>query len=91
MQVVPGAGGGVGVTHVGVTIEPGCNSDVSLSAIAGPPADRTRVRHTLYICCDMVGDTWSWGERQGVNMQSNIHTEFKLMCVMASDVTSYQF
>ncbi len=75
VQVVPRAGGVAGETLVGVAIKPSCYGNIRFSAITGPPADRAHVKLTLYIGCDIAGDTWSWGERTEVNMQSNINTE----------------
>lgn len=49
VQVVPGAGRGVGETQVGVAVKPGCHGNVRLGAIAGAPADRAHVRFTLHI------------------------------------------
>lgn len=43
VQVIPGAGGGVGETRVGVVIKPSCHSNVCFSAIAGLPADGAHV------------------------------------------------
>lgn len=75
VQVVPGAGGGVGETQVGVAIKPSCYGSICYAAIAGPPADRAHVRLTLYIGCYVTGDAWSWGERVEVKIQSNIQME----------------
>lgn len=75
VQVVPGAGGGVGETRVRVAIEPSCYGNICFGAVAGPPADRAHVELTLYVGCDIAGDAWSWGERVEVKMQPNTQVE----------------
>lgn len=42
-----------------MAVKPSCYSNISFSAIAGPPADRAHVNLTLYIGSDIAGDTWS--------------------------------
>lgn len=65
VQVVPGAGGGVGETPVGVAVKPSCNGNICFGAVTGPPADRAHVELTLHRGCHVAGDTWSWGEKGG--------------------------
>lgn len=65
VQVVPGAGGGVGETLVGVAIKPSCYGNICFGAITGPPADGARVKLTLYVGRHILGDTWCWGEKEG--------------------------
>lgn len=79
VQIVPGAGGVVGEALVGVAIEPSCYSNICFSPVTWTPANRARVKLTLYIVCDIAGDTWGWGREKGE--ESNIHMERKRKCV----------
>ncbi len=63
VQVVPCAGGGVSEAQVGVAIKSSCYGSICFSTITGSPADRAHVELTLYVSCNMVGDTWTWRER----------------------------
>lgn len=91
VQVVPGAGGGVGETLMGVAIKPSCYCDICFGTITGPPADRAHVVLTLYVGCHIAGDTWSWagGEDGGEYPVKQTHGVKTNARKCATEIVSY--
>lgn len=68
VQVAPSAGGGVGETHMPMSIQACCHGNVRFGTVAGSPADWPSIKLTLYISSDITGNTRSWGKRALLNV-----------------------